>query len=114
MCKLFAALFLALTFGLTSCASLEVTPLTTVNEQLAYGYSAVTSIRLSTTQALQAHSITVADAKYILNLTDKIRVLLDSSKVIGSTDTTTALQKLQLANGMLLQLQQYLVTKGVK
>jgi hypothetical protein len=99
---------------LTGCAQLGLTPPQTFEQKLAYGYAQVGGVRVSAANALSTGVITVADAKQVQTLADEARAALDASKLASSTgDTTTALGKLTLANGILTQLAAYLNSRGV-
>lgn len=98
--------------ALMGCSSLSLAPATSFEEKLAYAYSLDTSLRLSASSALQAGAIKVDDAQTVLSITDQARAALDAARVAG--DPSTAASKLALATSLLTQLQQYLLSKGVK
>jgi sensor histidine kinase regulating citrate/malate metabolism len=100
---------------IAGCASLGLTPAKSFDQQLAYGYSTVASVRQSAAQALTTGVIKVEDAKQVQSLADQARSLLDASRGAYSVgDTKTALGRLQLANSVLTQLAVYLQARGVK
>ena len=108
------AFFLALGI-LQACSQIGLAPAQTFDQKLAYGYSALASVRTSTANALTAGQIKVADAKQVQDLADQSRTLLDAADVAQKGgDTTTAAGKLQLATTILTQLQAYLTAHGVK
>lgn len=108
------AIYTVILLLLVGCAQAGLQPAKSFDESLAYGYSAVTSARISATNALKTGAIKREDAQEVLSLTDQARALLDSAKAVRVTDTATAQAKLQLATQVLTQLSAYLATRGVK
>jgi len=112
MKALSVVLFVAI---ISACAQFGVVPAKSFDEQLGYAYTSVASVRESAANALTTGVIKVEDAQQVQTLADQARLGLDSARVAKSTgDTTTAIGRLQLANNILLQLAQYLQTRGVK
>lgn len=106
---------LAMCMLLTACAQVGLAPAQSFDQKLAYGYSTVTAVRTSAAQALNAGTIDVLDAKKALAITDEARAGLDAAGAAnGHGDTSTAVGKLALATALLTQLQQYLISRGVK
>lgn len=100
---------LALILLLAGCASLGLEPAKSFDQQLAYSYAQVTSVRLTAANALNTGVITVDDARQVQTLADQARAGLDGARVAhGVGDTKTALGRLQLANSILTQLAVYL------
>lgn len=105
-------LFIALLVG---CAQLGLAPAKSFDQQVAYGYSSVASVRVSTANALNSGLIKVDDAKQVQALADQARAGLDGARGAWVTgDTKTAMGRLQLANSVLTQLAVYLQQRGVK
>lgn len=108
-------LAICLLLTLAACTSLGLTPPQSFDQQVAYGYGTVTALRVSAAQALDTHTLSAADAQHVLDATDSARMALDaaeSSQVSG--DKATAATRLAAATSALMQLQQFLITKGVK
>lgn len=111
--KFFA--ILAMCMMLTACAQVGLAPAETFDQKLAYGYSTLAAVRISSADALKTGAITVSDAKQALVITDTARASLDAASAAnGAGDVSTAIGKLQAATALLTQLQQYLQSKGVK
>jgi hypothetical protein len=108
---------LILLVALSACQSLGLQNPETFREQLAYSYSQNAAFRLSTAQALKAGTLTKSDGQQVLTTTDTVRSALDEAKALsakGGGDTSTALGKLQLAQGLLQTVQAFLASRGVK
>lgn len=100
---------------LSACAQLGVEQPKSFDQQVAYGYSTVASVRQSAVTALKTGVIKKEDAIQVQALADQARTGLDAARgayVVG--DTQTALGRLQLANSVLTQLAVFLQSKGVK
>lgn len=94
---------------LGACAQLGLVPAKSFDQQVAYGYSTLASVRLSAVTALDAKSISVSDAKQVQALADQARAGLDAARgAWAAGDTKTALGRLQLANSVLNQLSVFL------
>lgn len=105
----------AIVLLLTGCESLGLAPAKTFDQQLAYGYSTVASIRQSAANALTTGTIKVADAEQVQKLSDQARAGLDAARGASlQGDMKTAVGQLQLANSVLTQLAVFLQSKGVK
>lgn len=111
MRKLLAILVISF---MPACAQLGVAPATTFNENLAYAYGTVTTIRTTATTALNAKQITADDGQHVLQITDQARTTLDSARIVAKTDLTGAQGKLNLATGVLAEVQKFLTSKGAK
>lgn len=100
---------------LAGCASLGLAKPQTFEEKVAYAITTNTAIRDSSTNALNAHQISSADATQVLALNDQARALIDSARSVYSTgDVEGANHKLALGLAVLAQLQAYLNSRGVK
>jgi hypothetical protein len=101
---------------LFGCAQLGVQPAKSLDEQLAYGYASLATVRTTAANALNTHVISVSDAQHVQTIADECRSALDGGRLAMSTgDTQTALGRIQLANNILLQLAAYLQqAKGSK
>jgi hypothetical protein len=99
--------------ALSACAT--TTPPQSLDEGLAYAESQVTGIEMSASQALQAKTLTVAQAQQVLTTSDQIVTLIGAARVAeAGGDTTTAQGKLSLATALLAQAAAYLTAHGVK
>lgn len=100
---------------LAGCAGLGLQSAQTFEQKLAYSYGVNTAIREASTSALNAGSISSADMEHVLKLNDEARSLLDAARFAhGSGDVATAEGRLALATSILVQLQNYLRSKGVQ
>ena len=97
---------------LSACTTLGVPTVTTFNEQLAVGYTTVTTVRQTATTLLQAKKITADDGQNVLNVTDGARTGLDIARSISKTDLQAATNKLDAVRTILVGLQTYLASKG--
>ena len=96
------------------CTALGLAPAKSFDQQLAYGYSTVASIRQSAANALTTGVIKVEDAEQVQKLADQARAGLDVARGASfKGDMTTAVGQLQLANNVLTQLAVFLQSKGV-
>jgi hypothetical protein len=108
-----SAIFLSA--SLVACAQLGIVAPQSFEQRLAYTYGSVTAVRTSAAQALQAGTISKADAQKVLDLSDQARGLLDSSRMASKGgDMTNAVGQLNLANAVLLELQKYLNARAEK
>jgi SOS response regulatory protein OraA/RecX len=107
---------LILLVALSACQQLGLVQPQTFTEQLAYSYSQNAAIRKSAADALNAKTISKSDAQQVLTTTDTVRAALDEAKALSGKggDTSTALGKLQLAQGLLQTVQAFLASRGVK
>ena len=79
------------------------------DQSLAYAYGTHTAIMTSAANALDTKLITVEDAEEVLKISDQARVVLDMAKATYvAGDVTTAEGQLQMAIGILTNLQIYL------
>src|SRR5260221_1116296 len=101
---------------LEACAQFGLTPPKSFDEQVAYGYASLASVRTSAANALTTHTISLGDAQHVQVIADEARSALDAGRVAySSDDTTTALARVQLADSILIQLANYLNNaKGAK
>lgn len=108
-------LAVVLLLAIVACAQLGVVQPQGFEQQLAYGYGAVTTVRQSAADAIKAKTLTAADGKHVLTITDQARAGLDAAKLASSIgNSADAAAKLQLATGILTQLQRYLAERQVK
>ncbi len=115
MFSLRAVLMLVVAAVMIGCQSLGLEAPKTLNQRIAYAYGDLVAIRQATTNSLNAKQLSSADAKYVLDVTDNSRSLLDaatSAMTIG--DVATAEGRLLLTLNVLTQLQSYLNSKGAK
>lgn len=106
--------FLLLILTLSSCASLGLESPTSYTDRVAYAYSNADGVVKAATNALDAHAISSADAKYVRETAVSTRTLIVASETaFGEGDLQTAEGRLALAENVLRQLQAH-VAKGVK
>lgn len=100
---------------LQGCEALGIQPAKSFNQRYAYALSQTSALRVSATQALQAKSISTADAEYVLKLTDESRKLLDNAQlVVNAGEFAKGQTQLELATTILTQLQAYLTKRTSK
>lgn len=100
---------------LSACASVGLEQARSFDQNVAYGYSTLASVRTSAANALNSGLIKVEDAKQVQALADQARTGLDAARGAWlEGDTKTALGRLQLANSILTQLAVFLQKNGVK
>lgn len=94
------------------CAQFGLAPAKSFDQQVGYAYATVASVRQSAANMLEAGQLKVADAQQVQTLADQARSGLDLARQANASgDTQTAFSRLQLANNVLLQIQQYLQTR---
>lgn len=94
---------------LSACAALGIVQAQSFDQRLAYALGVNTSVRDTSTSALDAGTITSADMEHVLKFNDQARSLLDAARVAHQAgDTETAEGRLLLATNILTQLQAYL------
>ena len=104
-----------LVLTLVACAQLGLEPAKSFEQNLAYSYAQVTSIRLSAASAIKTGIIKADDGRQVQTLADQARTGLDAAREAhGAGDTKTAMGRLQLANAVLAQLAVFLQQHGVK
>ena len=112
--KTFSLMFAALVL-FAACTQMGLTPAQSLDEKIAYGYGAVTSVRTSAAQAVTVGAISKADGSAVLAATDSARAVLDGASAASRYgDAPTAMTKLATATAIIAQLQQYLTARGVK
>lgn len=97
---------------LTACAQLGLEQADTFDKKLAYAYGQTTGFRQAATMGVNQRKLSSDEGTAILKLTDDTRVFLDAAKM--APDITKAQTNLTLALGVLVQIQNYLNTRGVK
>lgn len=98
-----------LLFLFTACSQLGIVQPKSFDQQLAYSLGTVSAARVSAAQALDAKTISKADAEEVLKITDQARSLLDSARAASKVgDIQTAQAKLALATSVLTEVQKYL------
>lgn len=99
----------------SGCTTIGAPQPKTFRESLAVAKVQNTALREAATLSLSAGQLTADDAEYVLELTDRSRVLLDTAQAAyAGGDLVTAEGRLQLVLGVLTQIQTYLNSKGVK
>lgn len=112
-CTLIAAM-LCIT-AMQACSSLGIQQPQTFDERYAYALGQTTALRQAATQGLANKSIGVADAEYVLKLTDQSRQYLDTARqVVTAGDAAKGKTQLELATSILTQLQAYLTARASK
>ena len=97
--------------GLGGCQSAGLAPAQNTEQRIAYGYSAVTAVRTTTADLLEAGKLDVKTAKTIQDTADLARATLDEAKTFSAAgDTTKSTQALAAATSLLNSLQQLLAT----
>jgi hypothetical protein len=100
---------------LAGCAQLGFEAPQSFEEKLAYTISQNAAARQAASNALEAGTIELADAQFVLKSTDSARELLDAAKVAsGAGDIKTAEGRLALATTVLGELQAYLQKRSKK
>lgn len=100
---------------LCSCSWLGLTTPKTFDQQLANAYGVHTAVISATTTALNAGSLSSADAIQVQTIATTSRRLLDTAKAAEiAGDTAGAQKNLVLAMSALQALQTYLNTHGSK
>jgi len=82
-------MFLA-AMGLSGCASVtpqsntanqtQTVQVNSVDQQIAFGYGAISTIRMTAANALQGGTLSLQDAQNVLSYTDQARTLLDQAR----------------------------------
>lgn len=104
-----------LLLALAGCSYFGLPKPENLTERLAYAHSAVNSVIVSTTNALNVDAISVADAQYVRKSASDTRQFLEAAEVaLTAGDLETAEARLILAQNILSQLQRYLAAKGVR
>ena len=84
----------------------------TFNQRLVYAQAQVSALRVAATNLLEAQQITIDDAKYVLEVTDRSRALLETAdRIHGAGQIPAGDSQLTLALGVLTELQSYLNRK---
>lgn len=110
--SLLAAALLTL---LVACAQLGLAPAKSFDDGLAYAYSNVAAIRLSTAQAVMDGTLDKDDGKSVLDHTDMARQVLDGARQAESAGNMQEAQgRLAMVMNVLAQMHAYLASKGVK
>jgi hypothetical protein len=104
----------ALCWLLAACATLGIEKPQGFTDRLSYVYSTADGVVTATTNALNAQTISSADAKYVRDTAVSTRTLAEAAQTAyGAGDISTAEGRLNLAEGVLRQLQAY-TAKGAK
>lgn len=101
----YAAFWAALLVTLGACASLGVEAPKTLNERVAYVESSADALVVTTTNALNAHTISSKDAQFVADSAKQLQLL--SAAVTSDPDPASAEGRLKLAEGILRQIQTY-------
>lgn len=97
---------------LAGCASLGLPEPQSITERIAYANGQVTALTHSATTSLRAGRISVADARYVSEVSKETAALLDAAEIAATGgDISTAEGRLQLASTMLATLESYLTAR---
>lgn len=108
--------FLALALlAMAGCSYFGVPKPETLKERLVYAHSTVNAVVATTTNALNAGALHSSDGEQVRKLAGEARTVLQAAEVaLGAGDIETAEGRLNLARGILAQLQSYLASKGIR
>jgi hypothetical protein len=81
-------------------------------KQISVGIAAVKGVRVLGDQLLVAKKITASQAQEVQDKADVARQSLDLARTLLATDTSTAVAKLNAAQVILAQLNDYLIARG--
>jgi hypothetical protein len=101
-------------FALSACAQLGLAPAQSFDQKLAYAEQVDTAVLTASTASLRAQQITSDDHQKVIAMADQAKGLIDSAKLLSTTDPTGANAKLVLATSVLTQLQTYLNSRKGK
>jgi len=105
-------LLLLLLLALSACASNLATP-TNVEQKLGYAYAGLAAARDTTASLLERGRITVDEARQVQSRADQVRTGLDASKAaLDAGKPESAMESLETAQKLLIELENYLNTKG--
>lgn len=107
-------LLLPLLLVLCSCAQLGITKAQSFDQKLAYAEQVDTAVLTASTASLRAQQISSSDHEHVITIADQAKGLIDSAKLLSTTDPAGANAKLALATSVLTQLQQYLNSRKGK
>lgn len=111
----FAALACVLALmTLSACAQLGIAPAQSFDQKLAYAEQVDTAVLTASTASLRAQQISSSDHEHVITIADQAKGLIDSAKLLSTTDPAGANAKLALATSVLTQLQQYLNSRKGK
>jgi hypothetical protein len=97
------------------CTALGLQQPKTFSDDYAYALGQTTAVRAAAAQALNARQISLRDAEYVLQLTDRSRVYLDTAReVYEAGQTLEGKTQLELATAVLIQLQTFLNARAAK
>ncbi len=99
---------------LCSCAQLGIAPAQSFDQKLAYAEQIDTAVLTASTAALRDQQISSADHQKMIALADQAKGLIDSARLLSTSDLTAANQKLTLATAILQRLQTYLTSRKGK
>ncbi len=93
---------------LSACASLGIAPAQSLEQKIAYAQGVDTAVLTASTSALRAGKISADDHEHVIAIAEQAKALIDSAKLLATTDATAANAKLQMATVILTELQNYL------
>ena len=105
----YAAFYALVLVLLSACASLGLEAPRSLSDRIAYVTAGADAVVVSATNALNARAISSTDAQYIATTGRQLSVLLAAAS--ADPDPRSAEGRLQLAEGVLRQLQAYIASK---
>lgn len=110
--RLFAPALAFVLVLVAGCGALGLQEPGGFNDRLAYATGIHTSVVQASTNALNAHEITSAQADKIMTIAEESRTALDAARIAaGAGDITTAEGRLQFITAALTSLQTFLRTR---
>jgi hypothetical protein len=100
-------------FVLCGCSTLGFAPAQSFDEQLGYGYATYTAVLQAAASAQTAGTLSPTDVRYVAQIADQVRPLLDAARSVETTNPAGAADKLHLAVSLLTELQTWLRGRGV-
>lgn len=101
-------------FALSGCTQLGIAPAQSFDQKLAYAEQVDTAVLTASTVSLRAQQISSDDHEKVITMADQAKGLIDSAKLLSTTDPAGANAKLALATSVLTQLQTYLNSRKGK
>lgn len=99
--------------SLQGCTALGLQQPKTFRDDYVYAITQITALRNTSTAALNARQINIKDMEYVIQLCDQSRAYLDTARqVYEAGETLAGKTKLELATGVLLELQKFLNSRA--
>lgn len=101
--------------ALQGCAALGLQQSKSFRDDYAYAITQVTAVRDTAGTLLERRQISIKDAEYVLETSRQSRAYLDTAKqVYEAGETLQGKTQLELATGVLSQLEAFLTSRGSK